>query len=281
MPERGTVGRLSIVSTPIGNLEDVTLRALRTLKDSDLILAEDTRLTRRLCSHYDIKTPLRSFHAHSSRTLAERYIQRIQDGEHLAFVTDAGTPVISDPGSVLVQCAIDCGIIVESIPGPSAITAALSVSGIGCDSFRFIGFLPRSGGRRKELLESIARAAECTVLFESPQRIAQTLADMGKHIEPERHVALCRELTKIHEEVVNSTLGELALRFSGETRGEITLVVAGRERESEKEVPLDLDQTILTYLNQGMTPRDVARTIARECALPRKAIYARVVALKT
>jgi len=273
-------GRLSIVATPIGNLEDITVRALRTLKGCDGILAEDTRLTRRLCTHFDIKTPLRSFHAHSSDKTTDRFIRQLQNGEHLALVTDAGTPVISDPGIALVQRALDSGIAVESVPGPSAVTAAIAVSGIFCDAFRFVGFLPRSGARRVKLIKSMTQATEATVLFESPQRIAQTLKDMAKYLEPERRVALCRELTKIHEQVVNTTLADLVGRFSGETKGEITLVVAGRARVSEQEIPGDLDRTIATYLSQDMSPRDISKMLSDESALPRKLIYRRILEIK-
>jgi len=280
MPKKGIAGRLSIVATPIGNLEDITLRALRTLNDCDGILAEDTRLTRRLCAHFDIKTPLRSFHAHSSDRTTERFVQQLQKGEHLALVTDAGTPVISDPGVTLVQRAIDHGIAVESVPGPSAVTAAIAVSGICCDAFRFIGFLPRSGVRRSRLIDSIAQSTEATVLFESPQRIAHTLRDMAKSIEPERRVALCREMTKVYEQVVNTKLLALLDQFSGETKGEITLVVAGRARASDPEIPVDLDTTIAAYLEKGLSPRDISRILSDDTDLPRKLIYQRILEIK-
>jgi len=280
MPKRGVAGRLSIVATPIGNLQDITLRALRTLNDCDGILAEDTRVTRRLCAHFDIKTPLRSFHAHSSERTTERFVQQLQKGEHLALVTDAGTPVISDPGVTLVQRALDHEITVESVPGPSAVPAAIAVSGICCDAFRFIGFLPRSGARRSRIIKSIAQATEATVLFESPQRIAHTLRDMAKYVEPERRVALCRELTKVYEQVVNAKLVDLLDRFSGDTKGEITLVVAGRTRVSEPEIPVDLDTTIADYLDQGLSLRDISRTLSDESNLPRKLIYQRILEIK-
>ena len=280
MSRRGIAGRLSIVATPIGNLEDITLRALKTLENCDGILAEDTRLTRRLCAHFDIKTPLRSFHAHSTEKTTDRFIQQLQKGEHLALVTDAGTPVISDPGIALVQRALGHGIVVESVPGPSAVTAAIAVSGICCDAFRFIGFLPRSGTRRTELIKSIAQATEATVLFESPQRIARTLTDMAKRVEPERQVALCRELTKVYEQVVNTKLADLASRFSGETKGEITLVIAGRSGKREHEIPADLDRSIKAYLDQGMSPRDISRILSDESDLSRKVIYQRILEIK-
>ncbi|MBN1654611.1 MAG: 16S rRNA (cytidine(1402)-2'-O)-methyltransferase [Deltaproteobacteria bacterium] len=278
--ERGIAGRLSIVATPIGNLEDITLRALRTLKESDLVLAEDTRLTRRLCAHYDIKTPLRSFHAHTNERSVRLYLERLRKGERLALVTDAGTPVISDPGAVLIQRALAEAIAVESVPGPSAVTAALAVSGVACDSFRFVGFLPRSGTKREKLLSCIARATEATVIFESPQRISQTLADLVDKTEPGRRAALCREMTKLYEEVVNAPLEELARRFGPETKGEITLVVAGSNSENRKEIPADLDQTIRAYLIRGMTPRDTAIRLAQETDLPRKLIYQRILKVK-
>lgn len=280
MPKDGIVGRLSIVATPIGNLEDITLRALKTLKSCDGILAEDTRLTRRLCAHFEIKTKLNAFHAHSNDKTTDRFIQQLQKGNHLALVTDAGTPAISDPGIALVQRALDQGIVVESVPGPSAVTAAIAVSGIRCDAFRFVGFLPRSGARRAKLIKSIAQSSEATVLFESPQRIAQTLTDMAKCVPIERRVALCRELTKVYEQVVNTTLADLVSRFSGETKGEITLVVAGRDPTDKPEIPVDLDLTIATYLEKRMSPRDISRILADETALPRKLIYQRILEIK-
>lgn len=215
-----------MLATPIGNLEDVTLRAVRVLREADGILAEDTRRTRILCQHHGVATRARSLHAHSSSDRIRHVVQELVDGAHLALVTDAGTPAVSDPGVRLVREATAAGVQVEAIPGPSALTAALSIAGIPCDPFRFVGFLPRSGGKRRRVLEAVAQEAGATVLFESPHRLHKTLGELAELLGPSREAAVCRELTKLHEECVRAPLGELAQRYADGTRGEITLVVA-------------------------------------------------------
>lgn len=284
-------GRLSIVATPIGNLEDITLRALRTLREADLILAEDTRRTRVLCSHHGIARPLRALHAHSGPRAIEQALDDLSRGKHLALVTDAGTPLVSDPGAELVRAARERGLRVEAIPGPSAVTAALTVSGIACDAFRFVGFLPRSGKRRREVLAEVRRERGASVLFESPQRLAATLGDLAELLDAEREVAVCRELTKLHEEVVRGSAKQLAERFADGARGEITLVVAGADEtaataptdtpEAASEGAPDLDSRIREALSAGSSVRDVVQLLARDCPLPRKVLYARVQAHKT
>ncbi len=171
------LGRLSIVATPIGNLDDITLRALRVLGEAQTILAEDTRRTRILVTHHGIGTPMRAFHAHSSPRVLERAVRDLASGAHLALVTDAGTPLVSDPGARLVAAAVDAGITVEAIPGASAVTSALTVAGLPCDVFRFVGFLPRGGGRRTRVLDEVATERGATVLFEAPGRLAATLGE--------------------------------------------------------------------------------------------------------
>lgn len=281
MPEGpGRRGRLSVVSTPIGNLEDISLRAIRILKEADLILAEDTQRTKKLCAHHDIATRLRSFHAHSSPSLRERLLRRLAEGGHLALVSDAGTPLISDPGATLLRDAAKMGVELETVPGPSAVTAALTVSGIAFDDFRFLGFLPRGGKRRRLLLEDIGRERGACVLFESPLRIGRTLAELAGHLGPERTVAVCRELTKLHEEVVRGSARELAERFRAGTRGEITLVIEGAAPARNTPQAPDLDLRIVECLESGMTARDVARILSEESSLPRKAVYARVLRIK-
>ena len=269
-------GRLSVVATPIGNLQDLSPRAIRTLNEADLILAEDTQRTKRLCAHFDISTPLRSFHAHSPASLPGRLLKRLAGGARLALVSDAGTPLISDPGATLVREAARAGIELRTVPGPSAVTAALTVSGIPFDGFRFLGFLPRSGKRRRQLLEGIVKETDACVLFESPLRVARTLAELGEQIGPERRVALCRELTKVHEEVVRGSAPELAERFGAGTRGEITLVIEGAAPESGAPDPSELDQLIREHLQQGMSARDVARAMSERTGTPRKSVYRRV-----
>jgi 16S rRNA (cytidine1402-2'-O)-methyltransferase len=206
-------GLLSLVATPIGNLEDITLRALRTLREADAILAEDTRRTGVLTSHHGISTRLRSLHAHTGEGQLDAIAAELAAGARFALVSDAGTPVVSDPGHALVERAVALGVTVEGIPGPSAVTTAVAVSGLPCDHFRFVGFLPRSGSKRSSALESIIQDSGASVFFEAPQRVGKTLAELAALALPERRAAACRELTKLHEEVRRGTLTELAEYF--------------------------------------------------------------------
>jgi 16S rRNA (cytidine1402-2'-O)-methyltransferase len=271
-------GRLSIVATPIGNLDDVTLRALSTLRAAQLILAEDTRQTRKLLTHHGISGALRAFHAHSSEGAIARCLRELAEGKHLALVTDAGTPLISDPGARLVTLAREQGAFVESIPGASAVTAALSVCGVAFDAFRFAGFAPRSGSKRDAWLDRIARDEGASVFFESPARLGATLGELAERLHPERALAVCRELTKLHEEVVRGTAAELAQRFANGARGEITVVVAAGQIAPEPaaaEAEPALDERIAALLADGVSARDIARRLARELGLPRRSVYAR------
>jgi 16S rRNA (cytidine1402-2'-O)-methyltransferase len=271
---------LSIVATPIGNLEDITLRALRTLRECDAILAEDTRHTLVLCRAHGIEKPLKSLHAHSSAQTVERLAHDLAEGKHYALVTDAGTPLVSDPGAELVQAARDLGVRVQAIPGPSALTAALTVAALPCDSVRFVGFLPRSGKRRRVVIEEIAKDRATSVLFESPQRLHATLADLAEALGP-RPAAVCRELTKLHEEIVRGTLPELQEHFAEGARGEITLVVAGRTGEiNDAPSAEDLDAQIDALLTEGATVRDAVHALTGVSGLPRSDLYARVQARK-
>lgn len=274
-------GRLWIVATPIGTLDDITVRALRVLGRADAILAEDTRRTRTLCSHHGIQTPLRSFHAHSGSDRVGKVVGELSEGASLALVTDAGTPVVSDPGSQLVRAAAEAGVVVESVPGPSAVTTALSVAAIRCDTFRFVGFLPRRGGRRRQVFEDIARERGATVLFEAPNRLAATLRELETWIGSEREVAVCRELTKMHEEVRRGPAAELASHFESGVRGEVTVVVGGREHPVQQEAPSEeeLEHQVRQWLEQGMSPRDAARQLAEQTPLSKKDAYARVLRL--
>jgi 16S rRNA (cytidine1402-2'-O)-methyltransferase len=273
-------GLLSVVATPIGNLDDITLRALATLRDAELILAEDTRHTRTLLTRHNIGTKLRSFHAHSGPDAVTEIVAQLLEGKRIALVTDAGTPLVSDPGTDLVSAAAAAGVRVESIPGASAVLAALASSGLPFDSFRFAGFPPRSGGKRGLWLEKIGADEGASVFFEAPTRVAETLSDLAAHLHPARRVAVCRELTKLHEEVVRGTPSELAERFAEGARGEITVVVERGEAQLVKtekpEVPRA--QRIAELLATGASARDVARTLAVELHLPRRELYAEVLA---
>ena len=220
------IGTLYIISTPIGNLKDATHRSLELLSDVDLIAAEDTRRTGILLKHFEIKTPLSSFNSYNQVKKSDRLIARLKAGHDLALVSDAGTPGVSDPLYYLVKAALDERVPVVSLPGPSAVLVALTVSGLPVNRFVFEGFLPRKKGRKK-LIEELAQEKRTIVLFESPHRIVKTLNELYQ-VMGERKAVLARELTKIHEEVIRGTLGELAIKAEEQKlKGEITLVISG------------------------------------------------------
>jgi len=279
MGEEQRRGRLSVVATPIGNLEDVTLRALRVLREADVILAEDTRRTRTLCARHDIHTRLEAYHAHSSEAVLRRWVDALSEGRHLALVTDAGTPLVSDPGAELVREAVRVGAAVESIPGASAFTAALSVAALPFDTVRFAGFAPRAGKRRRAWLEAIVGGSDASVFFEAPVRVGRTLAELAA-LAPEREAAVCRELTKAHEEVVRGTLAALADRFEGGARGEITVVVGGSREAPPAATEEEIDARIAGLLDEDLRPTEVARRVASETGAARAEVYARVQQLR-
>jgi len=262
---------LRVVPTPIGNLEDITLRALRILKEADVVACEDTRRTGRLLAHYEIKKPLLALHEHNEDRLAPELAARAMT-ENVALVTDAGTPLVSDPGYRLVRAAIEAGASVEALPGPSAPLVALVLSGLPADEFTFLGFPPRKGRPREELLRRIAREEATFVLFESPKRLAKTLADLP----PETPVAVCRELTKLHEEVFRGTAAEAAAHFAGDVKGEVVIVARGG---TGKEVPSfeGAVEAARGYVAAGESPSRAAARAARESGIRRSEIYARLV----
>lgn len=222
-------GILYIVATPIGNLEDITLRALRILKEVDLIAAEDTRHSRKLLAHFDIHTKLTSFYQGNERTKAGHIIALLQEGKNIALISDAGTPCISDPGFPLLTAAVDAGITVVPIPGPSAAIAALSAAGLPTDRFTFIGFLPDKPGKRKRALEELRSIDHALVIYVSPWKAAKTLQDCLE-VLGERPAVLCRELTKVHEEFARGTLASLAEAYAEQPpKGEMVLLVGKRE----------------------------------------------------
>ncbi len=273
-------GSLRMVATPIGNLGDVTLRAIDALKTCDAVLAEDTRRTRILLDHLGIATAVHTLNAHASDAAIEAFVARMLDGETLALVTDAGTPIVSDPGSALARRAAAAGVPIVAIPGPSAVTAALTVAALPCDTFRFVGFLPRAGGKRSRALAAIAEDPSAIVLFESPQRIAATLRDLALRIG-ERRVAVCRELTKLHEEVRRGTAAELAATFEEGARGEITVVIEANVDADRQEIDDEaVDRAIESALAEGKSARDVAREIAESTGLPKRDAYERVLAIR-
>ncbi|HEY8428734.1 MAG TPA: 16S rRNA (cytidine(1402)-2'-O)-methyltransferase [Sandaracinaceae bacterium] len=272
-------GRLSVVATPIGNLEDITLRALRVLRECDAILAEDTRRTRALCTHHGVATPLRSFHAHTPDDKVIAIADELAEGAHYSLVTDAGTPLVSDPGARLVAAAAERGVAVEPIPGPSAVLAALSAAGLHVHAFRFVGFLPRSGKKRARALEAIARAGEATVLFEAPTRLPSTLRDLAAAAGGDRRAAVCRELTKVHEEVARGSLAELCARYAEPPRGEVTIVVEGAPEEEGELEGADPEELARALLARGLRTKEAARRFAELSGTTMREAYAVVLAV--
>ena len=245
MPKDVIVSTLYIVATPIGNLRDITLRALRVLGEVSLIAAEDTRTTRKLLSHYDIDTPCTSYHDHNRVSKLPVLLEALAQGD-VALVSDAGTPAISDPGTELAAAADNAGHTVVPIPGPSALTAALSVAGIDTDQFTYLGFLPRRGGPRRKLFESLVEDTRAWIAFEAPHRLTETLTDIYETLG-DRQVVVCRELTKLHEEVFRGTVTD-ALQHFVEPRGEFTLIVRGADVTAEpNDALIERARDILRY----------------------------------
>ncbi len=272
------MGDLHIVATPIGNLEDVTLRALRVLGEADLVLAEDTRRTRRLLDRHGVKARPVSLHAHNEAARLEKALAVLAEGGSVALVSDAGTPLISDPGERLVAAAVAAGHTVTSVPGASAVVSALVVAGLPAAPFTFLGFLPRRAGARDALLEGLCERPETLVLFESPRRVAATLRRCAEILGP-RPACVARELTKLHAEVVRGALPDLAKRFAAGARGEVTIVVGGAE-ESAAPDPAEVDAAIRAGLAAGESARVIAARLARTKGLARRAVYNRAITLQ-
>ncbi|MDN5363707.1 MAG: rRNA (cytidine1402-2-O)-methyltransferase [Eubacteriales bacterium] len=278
-------GVLYVCATPIGNLEDITLRVLRILREVDLIAAEDTRHTRKLLHHYDIHRPLTSYHEHNRRQKGEQLLRELMTGKKIALVTDAGTPAISDPGWDLVQMAIAAGIQVVPLPGPSALVTALVVSGLPTERFVFEGFLPREGKERRQRLQALAEEERTIVLYEAPHRLRRTVADLLTVLGEARPVALARELTKIHEEVWRGTLVELQARLEQEeVRGEIVLVVGGRTKEeaaankgeiTEEEIAARVREMMAA----GKDKKEAMKTVALGLNISKKEVYRALLAV--
>ncbi|HJX33576.1 MAG TPA: 16S rRNA (cytidine(1402)-2'-O)-methyltransferase [Desulfatiglandales bacterium] len=268
-------GTLYVVSTPIGNLEDVTLRALKILKDADLIAAENTRQTRGFCSHYNIKTRLISYHQHNQRPRGHELIERLKKGSDIALVTSAGTPSVSDPGSLLVNMALEHGIRVSPIPGPSAAIAALSVSGLHVDRFLFLGFLSNRPGKRKKELRELTNEQRCMVFYEAPHRIKAMLKDMNE-ILGDRYVVILRELTKIYEEIKRGPVSLILKELDDQVlKGEFTVVLAGAEkRENEDSVDNKTRDIIKRLLRENrIGVKEIATRLSREFGLNYRTVY--------
>jgi 16S rRNA (cytidine1402-2'-O)-methyltransferase len=272
---QGSSGTLYVVSTPIGNLEDITLRALRVLKSVDLIAAEGVRHSKRLCTHYGIKTAFTSYNQHNQRVKGAEIIRRLKVGSDVALITNAGTPGISDPGSMLIREAKEREIRVSPVPGPSAVTAAISVSGVKVDRFVFHGFLSGKAGRRRKELQGMADEARALVFFEAPHRIKATLEDILE-ILGDRQIVLLKEMTKLHETVQGGSVRELINRLNAESiKGEYTLVLAGRQgRRSDTPVNGAILGKMERLLREGnMSTKEIATKLARDEGMAYRRLY--------
>jgi 16S rRNA (cytidine1402-2'-O)-methyltransferase len=266
---------LHVVATPIGNLRDITLRALATLAAADAVVAEDTRVSRNLLAHYGIATPLVAYHEHNATAMRPVLLARLQKGERLALISDAGTPLVSDPGFKLVAEALELGLPVTSAPGPSAVLAALVVAGLPTDRFFFEGFLPPKSGARRSRIAELAAIPGTLVFFESPRRLAETLTDLNAVLGP-RQAAVARELTKHFEQVRRGALDGLASDYQrdGPPKGEIVLLVAPPGEEAPALAGIALDDRIRAAMEK-FSLKDAASVIAAETGQPRRLIYAR------
>jgi 16S rRNA (cytidine1402-2'-O)-methyltransferase len=272
----GTRAALVLVATPIGNLGDLSPRAVEELRSADLIAAEDTRRSRALCTAVGVSagSRLRAVHAHNERAEARRLVDAIREGARVVYVSDAGTPGIADPGEHLVRACVDAGCAIEMVPGPSALLAALVLSGLPTGRFRFENFIPRKGTARKERLDAIAASDATVVLFESPHRVAATLADLLAACGPQREAAVARELTKLHEQVVRGSLGQIAeaATYGAAARGEHVIVVG----PAPQRAPIDdaaVDEAARVALADGATARDAAAAVARDLGLSKRRAY--------
>ena len=276
-------GTLYLVATPIGNLSDLSERALKVLSEVDFIAAEDTRNSLRLLTHFGISKPLVSYHEHNRRERGEEIADRLVAGESCALITDAGTPAISDPGEDLVALCAARAIPVTSIPGACAMIVALTLSGLDTSRFVFEGFLPVPKKERKERLGELARETRTFILHEAPHKLRTTLSDLEKTLGGERRIALCRELTKLNEEVQRMTIAEaIALYEQREPRGEYVLVIeggSGRGTSEEQEVR-SIEDTVAYYINAGMSKNDAIKAAAKELGLSRNEVYAHMIAEK-
>jgi 16S rRNA (cytidine1402-2'-O)-methyltransferase len=266
------VGTLYVVATPIGNLEDITLRALRVLKEVDVIAAEDTRHTQILLSHYGIRTPLTSYHEHNEKTKARQLMSRLERGEQIALVSDAGTPAISDPGYRLAVEAIRGGIPVIPIPGASALTAVLSAGGLPTDRFVFEGFLPAKKQERRARLRALSSETRTLVIYEAPHRLTETLNDLVE-ILGDRETVLAREVSKVHEEFLRGRLTEVAKQIAGrEIKGELTLLIGGSRGQSEVSQE-QIEEEIRKLKDDGLRVKEIAEILGEKYGYPKKEIY--------
>ncbi len=273
-------GILYIVPTPIGNLEDITLRALRVLKQVDVIAAEDTRHTRHLLTHYGIKTALTSYHEHNEREKASSLIERINDGASVALVADAGTPAIADPGFRLVVAAIRAGIQIVPLPGACALSTVLSASGLPTDRFQFEGFLPAKKTERRAMLQALSDGTATIVFYEAPHRLSETLGDL-QQIVGERQIVVAREVSKVHEEFIRGTVGEVIGQLAGrEVKGEITIVVHGSTGDapvSEQQLRAEIGR----LASAGTGVKEIAELLGERYGLSKREVYRLALEIKS
>jgi len=269
-------GTLYIIGTPIGNMEDITLRQLDMLAGVDFICAEDTRVTLKLLNRYDIKKQLVSFHEHSSKADAQHIIDRLMAGENGGVVTDAGMPCISDPGEVLVKLCAENGIDVKVVPGPSAVVSAVALSGLSVRRFTFEGFLPVPKKERAERLELLRNETAVMVFYEAPHKLKTTLSELCECFGGDRRISLCRELTKIHEEVLRMTIGEAVEYYnSNEPRGEFVLVVEGKNVDDSEDITIEQALAQVNKLiEMGERPTDACKAVAKETGFKKSELYA-------
>jgi len=272
-------GILYLVSTPIGNLEDITLRAIRMLKEVDIIAAEDTRQTIKLLNHFEINKPLTSFFRHNESKKGEYIISLLKEGKNIALVSDAGTPAISDPGEELVGLAIEAGVTVMPIPGPVAATSGLIVSGLPTGRFTFEGFLPMNKKNRKDRLESLEKEQRTMIFYEAPHKLKSTLKDM-KEFWGNRKITLAREITKIHEEIIRTTFdGAMEMYEENSPKGEFVLIVEGYNGETEKDVfwrDMSVEEHYKYYLDKGESRMDATKRVAQDRGVSKREIYGKL-----
>jgi 16S rRNA (cytidine1402-2'-O)-methyltransferase len=275
MAERTKTGTLHVVATPIGNLEDITYRAVRILKEADLIACEDTRHTAKLLHRYGIDKPTVSYHEHNEAARAEQLVAKLTAGLNVAQVSDAGMPGISDPGYRVIKLAIERGIQVVPIPGASAVVSALAASGLPTDSFQFLGFLPARSGERRTLLESVRSAQQTTVVYEAPHRIAETMKDILELLGAERPVVLARELTKVHEEFIRGSAAEVLQRVEKhELKGEMTLLLGKNERATVPAARTGIASRVEEIMREGSVDENTAlKVVAKERGLSKSEAY--------
>lgn len=273
IPQDDCPGTLYVVATPIGNLEDITLRALRILKDVSLIAVENTKHTRRLCNHYGIRTRLTVYNQHNSASKGPQLLEILNAGSDVALVTSAGTPAVSDPGSLLVDMAHEQGIRVSPIPGPSAVITALSACGLKVDRFVFVGFLPNRGGKRRKYLKGLLNEQRTMILYEAPHRVRDLLNDL-KEIFGDRRVAVLRELTKIYEEIKRGSISDILEHMGQDSvKGEFTIIIPGSEKDDESS-DMDLRERIGELLKDGtMGAREIATRLSGELEINYRVVY--------